>query len=113
MPRTKLTIAEQIANAKEDIKQSENRLKLLNQRQKEQERKARNHRLCSRGGYLESKLPEVITLTDEQYYSFLEKTLFTEYSRRILNGLTERNAATLVPKPIVQTGETTAATRTE
>ena len=84
MPRTKLTIAEQIANAKEDIKQSENRLKLLNQRQKEQERKARNHRLCSRGGYLESKLPEVITLTDEQYYSFLEKTLLTEYSRRIL-----------------------------
>ena len=69
MPRSKLTIAEQIANAKEDIKQGENKLKLLNQRQKEQERKARNHRLCSRGGYLESKLPEVITLTDEQYYS--------------------------------------------
>ena len=64
MPRSKLTIAEQIANAKEDIKQGENKLKLLNQRQKEQERKARNHRLCSRGGYLESKLPEVITLTD-------------------------------------------------
>ena len=49
MPRSKLTIAEQIANAKEDIKQGENKLKLLNQRQKEQERKARNHRLCSRG----------------------------------------------------------------
>ena len=91
MPRSKLTIAEQIANAKEDIKQGENKLKLLNSKQKEQERKARNHRLCSRGGYLESKLPEVITLTDEQYYSFLEKTLFTEHSRRILNGLTEQN----------------------
>jgi len=113
MPRTKLTIAEQIANAKEDIKQSENRLKLLNQRQKEQERKARNHRLCSRGGYLESKLPEVITLTDEQYYSFLEKTLLTEYSRRILNGLTERNAAAIAPNPTAPTGETNAATRTE
>jgi hypothetical protein len=103
MPRSKLTIAEQIANAKEDIKQGENRLKLLNQRQKEQERKARNHRLCSRGGYLESKLPEVITLTDEQYYSFLEKTLFTEHSRRILNGLTEQNTPTHAPKPIAET----------
>ena len=110
MPKSKLTIAEQIAVAKEDIKQHENKLKLLNQRQKEQERKARNHRLCSRGGYLEGKLPETITLTDEQYYSFLEKTLFTEHSRRILNWLTERNAATPAP---IQTAETTAATRTE
>jgi len=113
MPRTKLTIAEQIANAREDIKQGENRLKLLNQRQKDQERKARNHRLCSRGGYLESKLPEVITLTDEQYYSFHEKTLFTEYSRRVPNGLTERNAAAITPRAAEPSGGTTAATRTE
>ena len=103
MPRSKLTIAEQIANAKEDIKQGENRLKLLNSKQKEQERKARNHRLCSRGGWLEGKLPEVITLTDEQYYSFLEKTLFTEHSRRILNGLTEQSIPTHAPKPIAET----------
>ena len=103
MPRSKLTIAEQIANAKEDIKQGENKLKLLNSKQKEQERKARNHRLCSRGGWLEGKLPEVITLTDEQYYSFLEKTLFTEHSRRILNGLIEQNIPTHAPKPIAET----------
>ena len=110
MPKSKLTIEEQIAKAKEDIRQHENALKLLNSKQKEQERKARNHRLCSRGGYLESKLPETITLTDEQYYSFLEKTLFTEHSRRILNGLTGGNAA--IPAPI-PTAETTNATRTE
>ena len=103
MPRSKLTIAKQIAKAKEDIKQHENALKLLNSKQKEQERKARNHRLCSRGGWLEGKLPEVITLTDEQYYSFLEKTLFTEHSRRILNGLTEQNTPIHAPKPIAET----------
>lgn len=107
------TVAEQIALAKEDIKQHENKLKLLQQREKEQERKARNHRLCSRGGYLESKLPETITLTDEQYYSFLEKTMFTEHSRRILNGLTGGNAAAPIPKPAADTGETNAAPRTE
>ena len=110
MPKSKYTLTEQIERAKEDIKQHENALKLLNSKQKEQERKARNHRLCSRGGYLEGKLPETITLTDEQYYSFLEKTLFTEHSRRILNGLTERNAATPAPIP---TAETTTTTRTE
>ena len=106
MPKSKLTIAEQIAAAKEDIKQHENKLKLLNQRQNEQERKARNHRLCKWGGYLESKLPKVITLTDEQYYLFLEKTLFTENAKRILNGLTERNAATITPRTAAETVET-------
>jgi len=97
MSKSRLTIAEQIINAKEDIKQHENRLKLLTQKQKEQERKARNHCLCSRGGYLESKLPEVITLTDAQYYSFLEKTLFTEHARRILNALTDDDTSAFVP----------------
>ena len=93
------TVAEQIALAKEDIKQGENKLKLLLQREKEQECKARNHRLCSRGGYLESKLPETITLMDEQYYTFLEKTLLTDHARRILSGLTRNNAAAPTPKP--------------
>ena len=106
MPKSKYTLAEQIEKAKEDIRQQENALKLLNQKQKEQERTARNHRLCKRGGYLESKLPETITLTDEQYYSFLEKTVFTENARRILNGLTERNALAFTPKPPAETGTT-------
>ena len=98
-------ITEQIAKAKEDIRQKENQLKQLQKLHNEKERKARNHRLCSRGGYLESKLPEVIPLTDEQYYSFLEMTLFTENARRILSGLT---AATTTPKPAATSGETGA-----
>ena len=108
MPKSKYTLTEQIERAKEDIKQETNKLKLLNQKNKEQERKARNHRLCKWGGYLESKLPEVITLTDEQYYSFLEKTLFTDHARRILAGLTERNAAIPSPRPTGETGATEA-----
>jgi len=36
-------------------------------------------------------LPDTIPLTDEQYKIFLEKTIFTEHSRRILDGLTARN----------------------
>ena len=48
------TVVEQIALAKEDIKQHENKLKLLQQRQKEQERKDRTRRLIERGAILES-----------------------------------------------------------
>jgi len=46
----------------------------------------------------ESMLPDSIPLTDEQFKSFLEKTINTEQSRRILDGLTAQNAATAAPK---------------
>ena len=81
------TKPERITNIDERIAQLKNQQKLLRQQYNVQERKARNHRICRRGGYLESHLPETITLTDEQYYHLLEKTLFSEYSRKILNGL--------------------------
>ena len=45
-------------------------------------------RLCQRMGLIESMLPDTIALADEQLKSFLEKTILTEQSRRILDGLT-------------------------
>ena len=89
------TIDQQIANAQEDIRQRENKVKKLLQQQKEQERKARTRRLCSRGGYVESRLPEIISLTDEQFKTFFEKTLFGEYARKILDGITKQNTETV------------------
>ena len=89
------TLEQQIANAQEDIRQRENKVKRLLQQQKEQERKARTRRLCSRGGYVESRLPEIIPLTDEQFKAFLEKTLFGEYARKILDGLAKQNTETV------------------
>ena len=44
-------------------------------------------------GLFESLLPESISLTDEQFQIFLEKTVLTEQSRRILDGLTARRVA--------------------
>ena len=85
------TKPERIANIDERIAQLKNQQKLLRQQYNAQERKARNHRICRRGGYLESRLPETITLTDEQYYHLLEKTLLSEYGRKILNGLMKQN----------------------
>ena len=66
----------------------------LIQEQKEQERKDRTNRLCKRIGFIEKLLPDIIPLTEEQFQTFLEQTIATDHSRRILDGLTVQNAAT-------------------
>ena len=101
MAKTKI---EKIAGIEEQIQQLENEKKRLIQEQKAQERKDRTKRLCKRMGLLESLLPDTIPLTDEQFKTFLEKTVTTEHSRRILDGLTAQNAAAAAP----QATETTA-----
>ena len=92
MAKTKI---EKIASIEEEIKQLENKKKRLIQEQKEQERKDRTNRLCKRMGLFEKLLPDTITLTEEQFQTFLEQTVMTEHSRRILDGLTAQNAATV------------------
>ena len=78
----------------EEIRQFENKKKRLIQEQKEQERKEGTNRLCKRMGLFEKLLPDTIPLTEEQFKTFLEQTVMTEHSRRILDGLTAQNAAT-------------------
>ena len=90
MAKTKI---EKIAGIEEEIRQLENKRRQLVQAQKAQERKGRTKRLCKRMGLFESLLPESISLTDEQFQIFLEKTVLTEQSRRILDGLTARRVA--------------------
>ena len=87
------TKAEKIAAIELQMTQLENQRKKLIQEQKQQERKDRTKRLCKRMGLFESMLPESISLTDEQFQIFLEKTIAAEHSRRILDGLTVQNAA--------------------
>ena len=82
------TKAEKIAAIELQMTQLENQRKKLIQEQKQQERKDRTKRLCKRMGLFESMLPESISLTDEQFHIFLEKTIAAEHSRRILDGLT-------------------------
>ena len=94
------TRAEKIEGLKEEITQHQNQIKRLMQAQREQDRKDRTRRLCQRMGLIESMLPDTITLTDEHFKSFLEKTIVTEQSRRILDGLTAQNAATATPEVV-------------
>ena len=91
MSKTKL---ERIADINEEITQLKNRQKQLQQQHNAKERKARNHRLCKRGGFWESLLPDSVTLTDEQFKLFLVKTLLTDYARNILRDIKEQNTET-------------------
>ena len=78
---------ERIDGIKEEIEQLKTRQKLLQQQHNAQERKARTHRLCRRGGIVEKLLPGTISLTDDQFDTFVEKTLLTGYAEKILKGL--------------------------
>ena len=87
------TTTEQIENVQSEIQKLKEREKTLLQKHKTEERRERTHRLCKRGGYLESKMPELKTLTDEQFETFTEKTLLTQHSRRILADMTAEPSA--------------------
>lgn len=92
------TKTEKITSIEEEIRQLENKRRQLVQEQKSQERKDRTKRLCRRMGLFESLVPDTIPLTEEQFKTFLEKTVTTEHSRRILDELTAQNAATTAVK---------------
>lgn len=96
MAKTRL---EKIEGITEQIEQLKNAQKQLIQKQKEQDRKDRTKRLCKRAGLLESMLPDTISLTDEQFKSFLEKTLLTDFTRRTFDTITAQDTATAAPRP--------------
>ena len=96
MAQTKI---DKIASIEEEIKQLKERQKLLQQQYNAQERKDRTKRLCKRAGLLESLLPDTIPLTDEQFKSFLEKTLLTDFARRTLDTIAAQDTAAVAPRP--------------
>ena len=66
------------------IRQYENRNKMLDRKLAIEKRKERNHRLCSRGGFIESIVPELITMTDEDAQTFFRLALTSEPAREFL-----------------------------
>ncbi|MCL2249581.1 MAG: DUF3847 domain-containing protein [Oscillospiraceae bacterium] len=71
-----------IENVKEEIAKLNNKKNVLIQKHKAEERRARTHRLCKRGGYMESKIPELLTMTDEEFYSFVDNILIPQHSNK-------------------------------
>ena len=84
---------DKIASIEEQIKQLENRKKELAQRERNQARRERTHRICDRGGLIESMLPDTIALTKEQFQEFIRKTLLTSIARRELENIRARKGA--------------------
>jgi hypothetical protein len=81
MAKTRIQKIDDITTQMEQMKNERDRLIA---EQKAADRKTRDHRVCQRGGYIESVLPEVIPFTFEQFKAFINKTLATEFAKREL-----------------------------
>ena len=101
MPKTK---TERIEVLETQIQQLANRKKKLMQEQKEQDRKARARRLIQRGAILESLIPNVGELTNEQIKSVLERTVGSSYGRKIIDSVAAQNRVSgqRPPEPTAQ-----------
>lgn len=72
----KETILKQLEDARLRVQQYENKIRLLQNRQKHLERKAdkqRTHHLCNMGGAIQSISKEADSLTRVEFYSLMEK----------------------------------------
>lgn len=75
------------------LQQYENRNKMLNRKLSVEKRKERNHRLCSRGGYMEGITPELIDMSDEEAKVFLRLILTSEPAREFLRKRAEETTS--------------------
>ena len=84
MSTTRKTVEQKIAESQAKIQQEQNALRKLQNQQKEQDRKVRNHRLCKRHGLIESLLPDIINLTDKQFEDFVRHHIGNSHGRNKL-----------------------------
>ena len=82
--KTREELNAEIEEGKKKIRQFENREKIIKQKLSVEERKARNHRLCKRGGFMESLVPELIAMPDEEAKAFLRLALTSEPAQEFL-----------------------------
>ena len=88
MPRKQpTTLAEcnaELELAQKQLRQYQNREKVLTRKLFVEERRIRTHRLCARGGYLESIVPELIAMTDEEAKDYLYHAVHSEEAKMLL-----------------------------
>ena len=102
------TTAEKIAERDERIAQLQNEKKKLLQKQKADERKVRTNRLCRRHGLLEKYMPDLITITDEQFEMFIKRAIVTSYGRDALAEIVTTAGGTTKPNATQAAAQTTA-----
>lgn len=67
------SLSEQQAEIETELKQLENRQKILLNRKHKEERRERTHRLIEQGAILESVFPEVAAMTGDEVKAFLQQ----------------------------------------
>lgn len=67
------SLDEQKDDVQTEIKQLENRQKILLNRKHKEERRERTHRLIEQGAILESLFPEVAAMSGEEVKAFLQQ----------------------------------------
>lgn len=80
-------LEDKIAKADQEIKQLQNKKKRLLSQQRNQERKARTHRLIERGAILESLLENPEQYTNEQIKVLLATALKSSETREFIRSL--------------------------
>ncbi len=76
--------------AQEKIKKAQIEDKQCEKQIRDLARKERTHRLCERGGHLETLLIEPELLEDKEVFDFLDAAFRTPYVRNALNDLLEK-----------------------
>ncbi len=84
LPTTREECEAEIERTKKQIRQYENRNKMLDRKLTLEKRKARNHRLIVRGAIFESLVPDAQEMTDEAVAALLKAALTSEEARTFL-----------------------------
>ena len=84
LPATIEECKTEIEQTEKQLRQYENKGKILDRKLAIEKRKERNHRLCVRDGFIESIVPELITTTDEDAQTFFRLALTSEPAREFL-----------------------------
>ena len=90
----KKTTDERINNVDEQMRLLTEEKKALQKVKREEELEKQKQRYCKRGGIVEKQLPDLATLTDEQFDTFANKVLFTEQTKRIISEILSPPPAT-------------------
>ena len=98
MPKKKLpqTIEEcnaELERTQKLLQQYENRNKMLNRKLSAEKRKERNHRIFLFGGFMESLVPELIAMPDEDAQTFFRLALTSEPAREFLRKRAEETTS--------------------
>ena len=104
---------EKIASYDEQIAKLQDQRREEVQKKQLEERKAKEKRQRNRGEAIEKLLPDTITLTAEQFTTFLNKTTANDFGRSKLAEMVKGNEAKANPQPVPPQVEKITTTPTE